>query len=80
VRRRLLFGREESSMKAIIERCAGIDVGKKFITLCILIGAPSIFSRIDVHPVSEVVTIKRVFEKVPAVVRSGAKRLGKLER
>ncbi len=27
-------------MKAIIERCAGIDVGKKFITACILIGAP----------------------------------------
>jgi len=27
-------------MKAIIERCAGIDVGKKFITACILAGAP----------------------------------------
>ncbi len=26
-------------MKAIIERCAGIDVGKKFITACTLIGA-----------------------------------------
>ena len=38
-------------MKAIIERCAGIDVGKKFITACILIGAP------DAEPTSE----KRLF-------------------
>jgi transposase len=38
-------------MKAIIERCAGIDVGKRFITACILLGAP------DVEPTSE----KRLF-------------------
>src|SRR5215831_15005514 len=38
-------------MKAIIERCAGIDVGKKFITACILIGSA------DMEPTSE----KRLF-------------------
>lgn len=38
-------------MKAIIERCSGIDVGKKFITACILIGPP------DREPIVE----KRMF-------------------
>jgi transposase len=38
-------------MKAIIERCTGIDVGKKFITACILIGSA------DMEPTSE----KRLF-------------------
>lgn len=38
-------------MQAIIERCAGIDVGKKFITVCVLIGTG------DAEPSSE----KRMF-------------------
>jgi transposase len=38
-------------MRAIIERCAGIDVGKTFVTVCVLIGAA------DMEPSSE----KRMF-------------------
>jgi hypothetical protein len=38
-------------MTAIIERCAGIDVGKKFITVCVLIGTA------DADPTAE----KRMF-------------------
>ena len=38
-------------MQAIIERCAGIDVGKKFITGCVLIGTA------DAEPTAE----KRIF-------------------
>ena len=55
-------------MKAIIERCAGIDVGKKFITACILIGAA------DAEPTSE----KRLFGTFNADL--GALRIWLLDR
>ena len=33
---------------AVLERCAGIDVGKKFLIVCLMIGAP------DKEPSSEI--------------------------
>jgi hypothetical protein len=37
---RQLFGGEEATMSGINERCAGIDVGKRFLVCCVLAGAP----------------------------------------
>jgi transposase len=31
---------EDSAMKTLVERCAGIDVGKKFVLVCVLTGGP----------------------------------------
>jgi transposase len=36
---RWLFGGKEDHMSKIIERCAGIDVGKRFLLCCVLTGA-----------------------------------------
>jgi hypothetical protein len=47
LRPRLLSDQQESNTRAIIERCAGIDVGKTFVTVCVLIGAA------DAEPSSE---------------------------
>ena len=36
-------------MKALVERCAGIDVGKKFVLVCILSGSANERVRSDVR-------------------------------
>jgi transposase len=32
--------KQEGNMKTFVERCAGIDVGKKFVLVCVLVGRP----------------------------------------
>ena len=36
-------------MKTFVERCAGIDVGKKFVLVCVLTGAPGEKVRTEVR-------------------------------
>jgi len=38
LRRRLPVRTEEQMIEAVLERCAGIDVGKKFVLVCVMTG------------------------------------------